>query len=563
MTDPAPADSSSSIQNEAEDQKDSSATDNNKNQDKSTASTTTTSSVEPPVTKKRVAGRQLTKDDENDPEGTGSEEPVTVGTIPKASEEVLKTRRIAKIARNKDGTVDWSKKKTANPFAAVNLVAPTSNDKKEDDKDTTTTTTQAKSPIFGVNAPFSGFDAVKNRGSGFGTSSASSGGFGSAGFGTGFGGFATSSTTSTPFAGFGSTTAATTTTSSVFGGAAKSGPSTGESTTKEALEETDGTKSQSTFNFSFAPLPKQQQQSQSTAGDNSTEPLGESAAAGASTEPTTTTTSQNTLLPTDYQPQSGEENEILLLEVKCKTHRWGPASGNSTADSNHESSTTTSLVSAAVPPTESSLSSSSSSKPNPNTEESDQKPNTTDKPEGSSSEKDATTATKTETKGSKPNAESTSHPSSAPTTTKSDMAWHEVGIGPLRILQSNETTNDNNATKKPSVRLVQRRRINTASATKVLINQQLFAESTIAKPSDRHVKFSTPAGGGGGEATANGGSGATTLLFRFGKAQEATNVASLLEQEIAKAPSRFGEEESTDKTTLPADEKKDDTKEES
>ena len=561
MTDPASTESSSSIQNEAEgDQKDSSATDN-KNQDKSiTTTTTTSSSVEPPASKKRVAGRQLTKDDENEPEGTGSEEPVTVGTIPKASEEVLKTRRIAKIARNKDGTVDWSKKKTANPFAAVNLVAPTSNDKKEDDKDTTTT--QAKSPIFGVNAPFSGFDAVKNRGSGFGSSSASSGGFGSAGFGTGFGGFGTtSSTTSTPFSGFGSTTAATTTTSSVFGGAAKSGPSTGESTSKEALEETDGAKSQSTFNFSFAPLPKQQQQSQSTAGDNSTEPLGESAAAGASTEPTTTTTSQNTLLPTDYQPQSGEENEILLLEVKCKTHRWGPASGNSTTDSNHESSTTTSLVSAAVPPTESSLSS-SSSKPNPNTEESDQKPNTTDKPEGSSSEKDATTATKSDTKGSEPNAESTSSSSSAPTTTKSDMAWHEVGIGPLRILQSNETTNDNNATKKPSVRLVQRRQINTASATKVLINQQLFAESTIAKPSDRHVKFSTPAGGGG-EATANGGSGATTLLFRFGKAQEATNVASLLEQEIAKAPSRFGEEESTDKTTLPADEKKDDTKEES
>ncbi|KAG2722985.1 hypothetical protein I3760_02G152000 [Carya illinoinensis] len=72
-----------------------------------------------PLSKKRAAGRELTKDtagldDEEDAPGQET------GTFKRASEEVLSTRRIVRVRRNQTTSAPSS-----NPFAGINLVPPT------------------------------------------------------------------------------------------------------------------------------------------------------------------------------------------------------------------------------------------------------------------------------------------------------------------------------------------------------------------------------------------------------------------------------------------------------
>ncbi|GLT52959.1 hypothetical protein SLA2020_262650 [Shorea laevis] len=72
-----------------------------------------------PPSKKRSAGRELTKDNA----GLDSEEDVPEqesGTFKRASEEVLATRRIVKVRRNQATSAP-----TFNPFAGIHLVPPT------------------------------------------------------------------------------------------------------------------------------------------------------------------------------------------------------------------------------------------------------------------------------------------------------------------------------------------------------------------------------------------------------------------------------------------------------
>lgn len=69
-----------------------------------------------PPSKKRAAGREISKDDPglDDEEDSGEQE---TGTFKRASEEVLATRRIVKVRRNTTAT-------SSNPFAGIRLVAP-------------------------------------------------------------------------------------------------------------------------------------------------------------------------------------------------------------------------------------------------------------------------------------------------------------------------------------------------------------------------------------------------------------------------------------------------------
>ena len=270
--------------------------------------------------------------------------------------------------------------------------------------------------------------------------------------------------------------------------------------------------SKKTFNFpSVAPGQRKVSTGETEIGQDTTNAQN----TGDETGQSTGNKPDTALLPTDYQPQSGEENEIVLIECRCKTHRWGPAM---TADSKDEA-TSASLASAAVPPTESSL---------------------TKKNEPSSLETASTTANNHENDQSgcsgksirEGDDESKSHQLSS---TSCDMTWHEVGVGPLRVLQPVKETptgqNQGDKTQPSSVRLVQRRQVHTSQATKVLLNQRLFSESTVSQPSDRHVKFTTPGGDGG----------AATFLFRCGKVQEALDLTTVLQQELSKAPSCFAD----------------------
>ena len=128
-------------------------------------------------TRKRGADRQITKDD-GDEDIEDHDIASSIDTMSKASEDVLKHRKIVKVARREDGSVNWSKKKS-NPFTSVNLKADASSTTSGSNVGTSTTKnedhpvgSQSKSSnstsIFGVNAPFSGFGAVR-KGGGLGT----------------------------------------------------------------------------------------------------------------------------------------------------------------------------------------------------------------------------------------------------------------------------------------------------------------------------------------------------------------------------------------------------------
>lgn len=217
---------------------------------------------EPLPKNKRTAERQLTKDDKCD-DGDDSNDESAPGTFSKASDEVLKKRKIIKVPRTESGKVDLSKKKSV--FAGVNLVASSSNS-----TTATTASTKVNPPkkVFGSSAAFSGFGSASSTSkTGFG-SSATSGGFGASFSSTG---------------GFGTSTGSF----SGFGVQSKTAPST---------------------SFAFVGSTK----------------TNEETASGSACSPIATATKKETpKLPDQYELKSGEEDEITLFSRRCKTHRIG------------------------------------------------------------------------------------------------------------------------------------------------------------------------------------------------------------------------------------------------
>ena len=478
---------------------------------------------------KRSADRQISKDDgedndDDDGDGTG-------GTFAVASQDVLKGRKIFKAARTVTGELDPSAtraKKKANPFAGVNLVgggtsasAPAGTTASNGFGTTTTTTTAvaAAPKVFGSTTGFAGFSAVPS-GPGFGTSTAA--GVGSTGTGgtDGKGGFV-----------FGSGAAST-----AFGGTPSNGASSAGGFGAFATSISSS-------------LDKAGTRAASNGGDDTADDQQHQV---------------NPAMADDYQVTSGEEDEKVLFEKRCRTHRWGTVP-TATHDADQHMKEEKVL---SVPPSASytmlQQNNASSSGDDVVATATETTATDTAKDTGAanghengdtSTKEDASTTdtTKAATTSDSPEAASSSTAAAAAAATAVVVGtWHEVGIGPLRVLR-NATTH--------TCRLVQRRETTpNGPATKVLINLTLWKESTVKQPSDKHVQFmtlntsSTATTGTATDSSTYGEAVAEslteTILFKFKLAEEASDLATVLQQQLAQAKSMLGgEDTATDAAT--------------
>jgi NUP50 (Nucleoporin 50 kDa) len=456
---------------------------------------------------KRTAERQITKDDEGERGGGRGDDaasdaddaaPDANGDNYRASAEVMARRRIVRAKRNDDGS--WKNKAAAasaaataaassavneghvgsngeakdgptaaalppptaatNPFAGIQLVAsaapatafamsPATDGTQEEP---TKVPPQKAASIFGSTSGFSGFGSVAKASgfAGFSTLPATSGsGFGSA------------AATAEPADGGAS--GATTAKSSVFGGLA------GFSGFAAAANTAAGSGGGFTFgkpagtadlaaDASSKPSPSSKENKESGEGEAN----GGGAAAAEEVDPAVPEKAspqpkQGPQLPTEYELVSGEESEKILLELRCRTYRWGPQqleSDNHKAGSDSKATATAIL---SVPPSSSSSAFAKDESPSKETGE--------------------------ENKASS-SALGTSHAD----TSQPACKWHEAGIGPLRILL-NPTSN--------ALRLVQRRESTiNGPATKVVWNVSLWKESVVKPLGDRHVQISSFLGRG-------------------------------------------------------------------
>ena len=444
---------------------------------------------------KRKADVQITKDDYNPDDNNSTDnndDNDRYGTvmegygIPKASAEQLRQRRMVRAKRPAAATNNTNNK---NVFGNIQLVSTktTTTSSSSEGLGTTAAATNkdkqensAKPPVFGANK-YTGFAITasaqsKEKGTTTTTTSkpATSFVFGAA--------------SSSTFSGFGSvrqTTTTTTTTNTPFGGF---GSSSAGMKTKLARDDSD------------------------TAGDDrGTGADRKGAVDTASGDAHTTTnhhhhhqgTANSNTFPSDFVPQSGEENLTVLLEQRCRVYRWGQAS-LTTGATNAEDTTVPS-----VPPSHQGFDVASAGPaallPLP---------------------KPADNQTTTTTTAAAAQEDDT-------TTTNDTYDWIEVGLGPVRVLQ-----------KQPDRQhygwVTQRRQPNLQDTpTTVTINCNLGAESTVTAVSDRHVKFSTYLGTH------------RLLLFRCKDKAAATDLSRCLRAVIAESKSFFDQaEESSSSSSL-------------
>lgn len=275
-----------------------------------------------------------------------------------------------------------------------NEKTPSSDDKEE------------KKSVFGAATGFSGFATVKPGGGfGIGNKNDTSSAFGSAGGG----GFGTSASGSSSLFGSSGTKSGFATLSS--------GSIMGFGTAK-GFGEIQGS-SGSSFGASAA-----NKTEEDTAAD--TTEASESAPVRPIVE-----------LPTNYEIRSGEEEEIVLFEARCRTHRLVPAGSEEESITNPTAApATASKAAPAVPPSQSLVGNSTTE-----------------------------------------------------STAKSEITWREVGLGPLRALQHGTSR---------KIRLVQRREVSPSGpATKVIVNAPLHCGglTKIHKPTEKHVQWTTPVEG--------------------------------------------------------------------
>lgn len=330
--------------------------------------------------KKRTADRQITKDDREDDDDDDGDAKLNQ-PFQKASEEVLSKRKILKVKR----PAASSNPSISNPFAATKLTASDSKDSESGTK------------VFGGGSSFSGFG-------GFGTSTtgSTSGGFGSSS-GGGFGSAFSSSS------GFGSTAS-----SSGGGFRAKASSSTDGDSPKASSSLFGNSSGSAGFSFGFA----------KTSTTKSTE----------SATPAAVTLPENVILTT------GEEDEIKMHEVRCKSYKL--VAQEETEEVTEE-------------PKESA---------NPSVKPSSNFENMNQESSKSAEEKDDE-----EKKGPQ-------------------HRWQEIGTGPLKLLRSTDHPD--------KFRMVQRQESSKhGPAHKVILNVPLWKEATCTKLSEKQLRLTTPGSG--------------------------------------------------------------------
>jgi hypothetical protein len=257
--------------------------------------------------------------------------------------------------------------------------------------------------------------------------------------------------------------------------------------------------------------------------------------------------------PDEYQATSGEEDEVVLFEKRCRTHRWGPKKAVQEEEQHQQQEKVLSVpasalyTSTSVNMNGSTASTSGDDAAVATTTETAATATGADTATANgnadaSCDKDATEATKAATSDSTEEKSASTAPAAG--------AWHDVGTGPLRVLRNALTH---------TCRLVQRREVTpNGNATKVLINLPVWKESTVTCPSEKHVQFLTlntnTASSTTTSSTTNGAATATaaesltdTLLFKCKLAEEAEELAAILRQQLAQAKSMYnsGAEDAT------------------
>jgi NUP50 (Nucleoporin 50 kDa) len=584
--------------------------------------------------KKKRRGDIMTKDDYERLDEVEDMTPIQSGSFQKASEEVLKQRRIFRAKRPTPvvGSISDDSKDTAanptteanlnnnttstnpfgsiqltastearNPFKSIQLTASTSTVPIAATENATTTTaattalddktgkneptprsdnidsvtsSPSKPLIFGASANFSGFGMASSSSSssnggffgGFLSSSGGSGvGSGSSGLGTSlqkplsFGGFGSSASSYTKLA-TGTTTAIaddTTTQLFAFSEVTASNPKSTDQTLPSLSS------SNNHFPSVFGSVP------------TSNASQAESPFVIDSTSSITTT-----ILPADYDIKSGEEDEIVLFTKRCKAFRWGPPSNNNGNNNGHlhngESNTADTRQHSSVPPSHSSLiipSSSTSLASRDQQQHIDEADMAASGSVYTSTNVFASSSIpqETTTSGSTTavDADGTSAPSSANTgkceaqrapvyddnkknqeenriLSHDNNAWHELGIGPLRLLQTKENPLEGEATmteKQKRFRLVQRRESTAGGAgTTVILNLRLSSShTTIVSPAEKHVRISTAAAISttatnttttGRDDNENSKVGLALYLFKFKLASEASEFMECVQRHV-------------------------------
>jgi NUP50 (Nucleoporin 50 kDa) len=461
---------------------------------------------------KRTAERQITKDDEGERGGGRGDDAASdadADAAPdhangdnnyRASAEVMARRRIVRAKRNDDGS--WKNKAAAaasaaataatssavnechvgsngdandgpaaaavppptpatNPFAGIQLVASaapataaaTSPATDGTQEEPTKVPPKKAASIFGSTSGFSGFGSVA-KASGFA-------GFSTLPATTGGGFFGSAAATAAPADGGAS--AASTAKSSVFGGLAGfSGFAAAAANTAAGsgggftFGKPGGT-TDLAAEASSKPSPSSKENKESGEGEGNGGGAAAEEVDPAVPEKASPQPKQGPQLPTEYELVSGEESEKILLELRCRTYRWGPQQLESDNHKAGSDSKATAGAILSVPPSSSSSAFAKDESPSKETGE--------------------------ENKASS-SALGTSHADASQPACK----WHEAGIGPLRILL-NPTSN--------ALRLVQRRESTiNGPATKVVWNVSLWKESVVKPLGDRHVQISSFLGRG-------------------------------------------------------------------
>lgn len=535
-----------------------------------TTETNTTTGDTAPTKNKRTADRQITKDDEEEDDGEDDVGEIKHG-FKRASADVLAKRKIVRVKRPGGSTTTATTTTTAddadakpsnpfaltaltgsstatstavaattngNPFASTNLVATSSvaapkeeeaaaavvvaAEKKEEESSASGETKQedqdssleesgpAKPKVFGSSSAFSGFQTA---GTGFGFGSSNGGGSG------GFGGFGTSSgsnglnSSANGSSGFGAVVAGgtafgkTSATSSLFGSSAA--PSTTGFSSVSTT--TTSNKGQSLFttgasSFSFSLVKKPEDAKSDDGDDNDIDPEEELDVTAGGNEPVVH-------LPEAVQLTTGEEDEEVIHDGRCKSFHWVPKPEE---DEEEKGTTAAAPSNPSVKP--STAFEAAFSAPKVEKDKEEPKEQTDEDASGVKEMPSNGDVEKEEETGSK-EALTATPAKDAPT--EPAFKWQELGVGPMKILKS--------TTREGKIRLVQRRESTpNGNATKVILNVPIWKESTAERTAPRYLTLKTLVG-----------SKVESYSFRFKDSSDAGYFHHYLTRSISKAKAAF------------------------